>query len=87
MSQLFTECDHQWNWRQFGSCPACETEHERNRNRAVPISAETLKEITDALEQCITDEGATARKSHARAMQRLHYISEVARAALAKVRT
>ena len=51
------------------------------------LSAETLKEITDALEQCITDEGATARKSHARAMQRLHYISEVARAALAKVRT
>ena len=42
-------------------------------------------DLLAALQDCITDEGATARKSHARAMQRLAYISEIARAAIRKV--
>lgn len=48
MTQRFTECDHGWNWRQFGNCPACENDNQQNR--AVPISAETLEKTRIAIE-------------------------------------
>ena len=43
-------------------------------------------DLLAALEYCITYDGATAERSHTFACQRLHAISEEARAAIAKAR-
>ena len=43
--ETVTTCTHGWNWRDFGTCPACENDNQKNR--AVPVSAEELARLRD----------------------------------------